>query len=607
MSLTAATELVRRLERISTDLLRRAPDAELDDLLAAALHLERDVRAVRVPDLTGAWHLRLGEILFRSGRDREAASHADAALQALGPLREADLHVAALELEARCRDRLGEWEALDTAVERGIGIVERHRYSLSGPYLQAGYMRARIGLYALGVRAALRRGDHDRLVRRAELSKCRSFSVVPRDLAASPQVSGLQRRLRAVTERINREQRAGRTPTRLLAERRALWDRLVSAGRREAVDDVPDLASLRGALNPREAVLYYYWVDRTELLRLTLDGSRLVVESVPVTAERRQALDRFAAALTADSERVEKHLVDRIDEFRDLLWPEDADARAILAGAERLIISPHRQLHSLPLGALAVDEGYVIARWAVRFAPNLAALLARPARSGQRRALLTLGVSRYQVPNVTLAELPAAIDECREIRGLYGTDGWEVAELLDEAATEAAILEAAQRRPAVAHLACHGESVNADTPLESCLYLHRSVLDGLEIPLMGLAANTVVLSACCAGQRAIAGRGMAELPGDDLLGLQAAFFAGGTSEIVATLFPVEDKAARRICAAFHRHRLAGQPADLALASAVREFIASAGVLTRRRYYWSAFFLTAVGPNAPLPANPATAA
>ncbi|MBA1148431.1 hypothetical protein H0Z60_15385, partial [Ectothiorhodospiraceae bacterium WFHF3C12] len=159
MSLTAATDLVRRLERISTDLLRRPPNEGVNDLLESAAGLERDVHAVGVPDLAGVWHLRMGEILYREGRYAEAVGQSRAALRALGSRREADLHVAALELQARCLDHLADWDTLDATVEQGIAIVERHRYSLSAPYLRGAYMRARIGLYALGVRAALARGD----------------------------------------------------------------------------------------------------------------------------------------------------------------------------------------------------------------------------------------------------------------------------------------------------------------------------------------------------------------------------------------------------------------------------------------------------------------
>ncbi|MBA1149176.1 CHAT domain-containing protein, partial [Ectothiorhodospiraceae bacterium WFHF3C12] len=434
---------------------------------------------------------------------------------------------------------------------------------------------------------------------RAELSKCRSVGPARPDSGITEEARALEQRLRAVTERINRQQHDGRAPPQLLAERRMLWDRFVSAGHDESPVPVPDLDAIRAVLNDNEAVLYYYWVDRNQLLRLTLDRRRHALESVHVGTGHRQALDDLAGALTSRTDRIDKHVVDGIDDFHDVLWPADGTARAILAHADRLIVSPHRQLHALPLGALRVDGDYVIKRWSVRHVPNLAALLPRDQSGAPAGGLLTVGVTRYAIPDTPLRDLPAAADECRDVAGLYEARGWPVFPLLDDAAEEDAIAAAMRSRPAVAHFACHGQSVEADTPLESCLYLNRSVLDGLEIPLMGTAPRTVVLSACGAGQRAIAGRGMPELPGDDLLGLQAAFFAGGTQEIVAPLYPVDDKVARPICTAFHRHHLSGEPADVALAHAVREFIDNANRVTGRRYFWAPFFLTALGPNPPL--------
>jgi CHAT domain-containing protein len=92
---------------------------------------------------------------------------------------------------------------------------------------------------------------------------------------------------------------------------------------------------------------------------------------------------------------------------------------------------------------------------------------------------------------------------------------------------------------------------------------------------------------------------MTELPGDDLHGLQSAFFAGGAAEIVGALFPGDDEPARTICVEFHRRRVAGDPADIALAIAVRRFLKNGNRLETGRKYWAPFFLTAVGPNAPL--------
>src|SRR5258708_27795168 len=85
-----------------------------------------------------------------------------------------------------------------------------------------------------------------------------------------------------------------------------------------------------------------------------------------------------------------------------------------------------------------------------------------------------------------------------------------------------------------------------------------SPLDGLEIARLRLSAETVVLSACCSGQRPISRRGMQELPGDELFGLQAAFFRAGARRILGTLWPVASQVARQISTSFHSQLASGK-------------------------------------------------
>jgi CHAT domain-containing protein len=597
MSLGASTELVRRLDRISIDMRRRPDGADLSDLLAGANALESDVRAIDIADLSGAWHLRRADLLFRMERFAEAVSAADAAIRELGNLREADLQVAALDVKARSLDRLEDWDGLDDVCRLGIERVEQFRYSLSAPYLKSAYMRARIDLYALGVRAALQRGDESELIRRAELSKCRILPGSSGKIETGPDVQHLEQRLREIIIRINRYEAAGRTPTQLLAERRTLWD-MFEAQRNTGSQAVePDLLAIQQTLNPSEAVLYYYWIDKTHLLRIVLDRHSMVVDPIVLTADKRQALEAFTGIFNTATERLDKFVIDQIDDFHDVLWPSDPEALRLLDSVTRLIVSPHRQLHALPIGALKVNGEYVICRWALRFAPNLTTLLSTGQPGSRHKSVLTVGVRHFDVPGVPLGDLKSAPAECSEVADIYEAEGWETECLIDGDANEASLTTSAGRNPSVVHFACHGQNVEADTPLESRLYLHHSALDGLEIPLLGLSPKTVVLSACNAGQRAIKGRKMTELPGDDLLGLQSAFFAAGAREIIAALYPVEDSAAAKICPAFHRHLVGGAPVDIALTLAIREFIANARALNRRRYYWAPFFLSALGPNA----------
>jgi hypothetical protein len=597
VSSTAVLTLAAQLDRVAIDLRRRPPDAELDDILDGTLRLERDVSAIDSPAVTARWHLNICEILFRQQRDEEAVARAQLARKATERLPTSDMAVAAFAAEARALLRLRNWEQLNTVADAGIKIAESQRASVSPPYLRASYLRDRVVLYEAGARAALEMGDVAAYLVRTELAKCRHLAVPQRIDGDNPEVRRIEVRLRGVSGRIalaRQRSPTGEAPADLLAERRALWDAFMIAGRNRSELPQPDLAAIQQCLGKGEAAISYFWLDRWSLGRMVLDTHRVYVDLVSLEPDRRFQLETLAAGFMAAEARVETYLPTAIDNFRDLLWPEHASARAILADADRLILSPHRLLHALPLGTLAIDGQLVIDRWAVRFAPNLATLCAATASGGQGAAL-SIGVRDYSVPGLKLGPLPQAVSEAAEVQHVYRSNGRPAVCLVDKEATRDAIGKAiAHEAPTIVHIACHGMSVPADTPLEARLALAEQAVDGLDLVLFGLRPETVVLSACCAGQRSIAGRGLAELPGDDLLGLPAAFLASGVREVVATHFACHDETARILMTAFHRHLVAGAPADIALARAMRSFKTPSGSSRQRRSRLAPFFLIALG-------------
>jgi CHAT domain-containing protein len=142
--------------------------------------------------------------------------------------------------------------------------------------------------------------------------------------------------------------------------------------------------------------------------------------------------------------------------------------------------------------------------------------------------------------------------------------------------------------------------------MQSALYFRDGPLTGRQLSALPLRAELVVLAACHSGQRSIAGRGLDKLPGDDMFGLQAAFFEAGVGTVLGTLWPVEDKTAFAIVVDFHRAYAAGASADEALRSAVREHL---GHRERRRdaFFWAPFFVSALGYTANAGASPRNAA
>jgi CHAT domain-containing protein len=179
-----------------------------------------------------------------------------------------------------------------------------------------------------------------------------------------------------------------------------------------------------------------------------------------------------------------------------------------------------------------------------------------------------------------------------EVAAVHGERG---STLLD--ATRAEFLAAPLAVYRCLHLATHGSSVLAgdalDDPFACGIALRDGVLDGLALASLDLHAELVVLAACHSGQRALRGRGLAQLPGDDLFGLQGALFEAGVNAMLGALWPVDDESARAILVDFHRAYTAGAAPDLALQ---RALVAHLNSPQRRQtlYDWAPYFVSVLG-------------
>ena len=104
-----------------------------------------------------------------------------------------------------------------------------------------------------------------------------------------------------------------------------------------------------------------------------------------------------------------------------------------------------------------------------------------------------------------------------------------------------------------------------------------------------LRARLLVLSACETG---LASGAAADVPaGDDWLGLVRAFLFAGADNVMATLWPIEDRPTSRIVPQFYR-ALEGRSPAAALAIAQREAIRDPRTSAPRR--WAAFAIAGAG-------------
>ncbi|MDP9104892.1 MAG: CHAT domain-containing protein, partial [Candidatus Eremiobacteraeota bacterium] len=583
-------ELGRGLTRLRDEKTRRIESGEpLDDLLPQVIRLEAD--ADRLDQIAYAAYLRMlrAEILNAMERSHEALAALNEArvklklaFAAAGPAAdnapERTIDIEILSRIAATDGTLGDFSAASAAFGEAIEQIERDRYKVNSPYQQSAFLNQRADIYRYGVGLAYKLGDYETMLQRAELSKARGLSRARYETAAPAlELSGLERQFRDICDAIDAERTVAGSEklSELLERRRRMWDLMAIARRssRTGGADIPafSVADVQRALEPDEAVLYYYWVSPTILLVIAVDQGGFTAERTILTGEDVAALDDVLVKLRSLKWG---DLDAAVGKLSAQLFP--VQAAALLDGKRRLIISPHRKLHLLPFHALPWKEGLLVDAFAVSYTPNLS-IVAAPGRAAAKPKVLIMGSKDFAVPGVALPSLEGVDVEVRGVADTYRHAGIEADVLTDERLTRAEL----QRRSddgslatySCLHLATHGESVLdvENTPMESRLFLHDAALDGLEISNLRLNADVVVLSACDSGQRAIAGRGMTELGGDDLFGIQAAFSLAGARCVLGSLWPVYDDVTATIMMSFHRYLTQLVAPEIALQSAVLDY------------------------------------
>jgi CHAT domain len=588
---------------------RRRAGAPMEDLLAATVSMQPMAESLGMPLFTVKLKLARSYILMAAGRIQESSDRAEEARGLLVGKRPATIHsfseayeralyVEALDRKVRAMMMLGYFAGGLKFSQNAISDFERERYRVNSPYQQSAFLSSAVGFYINAIFGAFKLQDWDALLETMELIKARS--AIRSRLSAPPpelSVAELARNFDETNVALQGELADGdkKTIADLSVRRRWLWDLMAIARAQGGAAGTPPELSVKvvqSSLEEDEAALAYFWLGVNVLLIVAVDRDRFQVERVILSDEDGDAVNEFIAAV--QGLRGFLKLDGPVAEAGALLLP--GTIRTFISGKKRLIISPHRGLHLFPFQAAKWENGFLIERFALRFVPNLSSLLV-PWRGSKEKKVLAAGVNLFQVRGEKLPELPNAEEEAKSVAGAY-----TVADVLLGSEASHARIESLRQSGELSkyrciHLATHGTSVFADDardePMESKLFLQDAALDGMEVAGLKLAAELVVLSACNSGQRAIAGRGLNEVPGDDIFGLQSALFQAGARTILGALWPVETKSAALIVTSFHRHFAAGKPAEFALQAAIVENLADPAI-GRKPYLWAPFFLSSIG-------------
>ncbi len=317
-----------------------------------------------------------------------------------------------------------------------------------------------------------------------------------------------------------------------------------------------------------KTVLIEYLATEDETLAAVISAKGLEIVRLP--GYGMATLGREVAAFRAQLQNSRSRYQEQARKlYRDLLAP----CLEKHPQCEHLVIVPSGALHYLPFQALLADEeGFVIQRRMVSYAPSAAALVycLRKGRTG----------TAYETADALVVGQPQAIQAFSGFSALPSAE-WEAEQIhqrlpkakpLLKNASET-VVKAALADASLFHFAGHAELMPS-TPMRSALLCADSAQDDgrLEVrELFGMdlhRCQMAVLSAC----RTQVGDWSR---GDEIVGLSRAFLRAGVPTVVATLWDVPDDTTARIMTRFYKHLAApGMSRLTALVQTQREYLAN---------------------------------
>ena len=303
-----------------------------------------------------------------------------------------------------------------------------------------------------------------------------------------------------------------------------------------------DIERLKQSIETDIALLSYYVLpDETLIWVIKKDGIKLFRKSIDRALLFQSILDyRRMIQNLEPLEDYSKAL------FNQLLSPVIESLKDIkIVG-----IIPHRFLHYLSFATLMGDvssksEGYLIDRFALFYLPNASMLEYSIRRRKTEKKFTVLAIGNPDLGDPVF-DLPFAEFEVNSIQWNFS----DITVLTRKKATEFWIKKNIEKF-GIIHLASHGE-FDPINPLFSSIKLTKDAqnetdgnLETQEVFGLNIQADMVVLSACQTGLGKIT-------PGDDIIGLNRAFFYAGTHTLISSLWRVSDISTAILIKNFYR-------------------------------------------------------
>ena len=579
---------------------------------------------------TESYALRaIAELDYRERRYADARNNAESALQRAQQAADRDGEAATLELLARILAESGELTQARALIDQALEIIETQRGQINDLSLRTSYFASMRAYPNTQIEILMRldgrfpdEGYAEAALAAAERARARSLQ----DMLAEKSVDVA----RSLNPKIADEQREAEDRLNAAAvqfaraggkvrddQKRALAGEVDAANR--ALDQVrgriraedPHYADLlrpadlrvidlqRQFLDDGTAILEYWlgshasylWVISSHRLRVVRLPPRAVIErrgaqlqSLCRARLRGLPAVRFEQIVAAESKHTEA-----IRQAAAALMRVALPAKTLRGLPNRMVVVADAGLLGLPFGLLPTSTGETLgATHDLVYLPSIAILQAirRQDVPSARQELAV--VAAPSLASRDLPDLPYARQEAEAIASLLPKEQVWVA--LGTNASRSTVMSTDWRRFTTVHFAAHA-IVDRNRPEMSGIVLSPpppgvSAQDGVlrlnDIYNLNMPARLVVLSGC----ETAAGRG---LDSEGIFSLSRAFFYAGATRVLASLWPVEDRATAQFMRAFYQALLV-EHSTPASALRVAQRRLSADSRWANPYYWAGFVL-----------------
>ncbi|EKD07374.1 protein prenyltransferase alpha subunit [Arthrospira platensis C1] len=328
----------------------------------------------------------------------------------------------------------------------------------------------------------------------------------------------------------------------------------------QPIEISPTVAQINALLDPETAMIYWYY-GNDYLITFILTGDDLT--AIPLSAWGQQEMatfiktwhhdyENYSLKKTSDNQTWKQRLTDHIDTLHNLL-NIPAITGQLPEQIRQLILVPHRDLHRLPLEALFPDNFIITRLPSAAFGYGHSASPTLNPNSGV--SVLTVGYP----DSIGAKNLPFTETEVSAIGQIVAGYNSRHQGIIDTQATEETVISALRQNHQIFHFSGHGDYNHENPNLSSILLSGSQRLTGEKIASLSLTSYSLVyLNACETGLTNM------ETIEKEYVGLASAFLRGGVSQVISSLWLVNDESAAVLAIKFYQEYLGGETAAMAL-------------------------------------------